>query len=156
MQPNRAGALLVALSLPCLSMGPAYAGERTLEFLLVTRDLEVRTLDAPNIEGESITIAKAFGVAVFKDGHVGIKDYVAAVDKHKDGGAAYGYSTYTFEDGSITARFDSVFGKHHCDYKILSGTGAYAGATGSGTCDGVHSPFKDTELLKVKLQITTP
>jgi len=158
MQFDRVCALLVALSLPCLSISSAYAGERTLEFLLVTRDLEERTLNASNIEDQTIVQVKAFGVAVFKDGRIGVKDYIATADVHKGAGTAYGYSTYTFDDGSITARFVSTFAAEsgHCDYKILSGTGAYTGATGSGTCDSVPSPFKDTDLLKVRLKISTP
>jgi hypothetical protein len=157
MQCNRASAVMVALSLS-LSMAAAHAAEKTLEFQLVTKYLDPRTLDAPNIEDQTITQSKAFGVAVFKDGRIGTKDYILANDKLKGAGTVFGYSTYTFDDGSITARFTGTFGPQgtHGDYKILSGTGAYAGATGSGTFDSVPNPFKSTGLYKVTLRLVTP
>jgi hypothetical protein len=159
MQCNRVSTVLVALSLSfSLSIGAAHAAEKTLEFQLVTKYLDPRTLDAPNVEDQTITQSKAFGVAVFKDGRIGTKDYIVANDKHKDAGTAFGYSTYTFDDGSVTARFTGTFGPQgtHGEYKILSGTGAYAGATGSGTFDSVPNPFKNIGLYKVKLQVVTP
>jgi hypothetical protein len=159
MQSNRASAIVVALILPLsLSMAAAHAGEKTLEFQLVTKYLDPRTLDAPNVEKQTITQSKAFGVAVFKDGRIGTKDFIVANDKHADAGTAFGYSTYTFDDGSVTARFTATFGPQgtHGEYKILAGTGAYAGATGSGTFDSIPNPFTSTGLYKVKLQIVTP
>jgi hypothetical protein len=141
-----------------LVMGIASAGERTLEFQLVTKYLDTRTMDAPNVEGQSIAHGKAFGVAVFRDGKIGTKEFIFARDRHKDSGSYYGYSTYTFEDGSVTARYVGSYDSEHshCDYTILSGTGTYSGATGTGTCDSVSNPFKDTGLYKVKLKINTP
>jgi hypothetical protein len=159
MQGKRAIAVQVALGLlVLLSMGLASAGERTLEFQLVTKYLDVRTMDAANVDGQSVSQGKAFGVAVFKDGKIGTKEFVFARDGHKDGGSYYGYSTYTFEDGSVTARYVGSYDSQHshCDYTILSGTGTYASARGTGTCDSVPNPFKDIGLYKVKLKITTP
>jgi hypothetical protein len=75
MQCCRAGATLLALVLPlALSMGPAYAGERTLEFQLVSKYMDVRPMEAVNVEGQTVTQGKAFGVAVFKDGRIGTKE----------------------------------------------------------------------------------
>ncbi len=106
---SRVSGALIALSVPLsLSMGAAYAGENTLEFQLVVKYLEPRTLDASNIEDQAITQAKGFGVAVFKDGRIGTKDFIMAVDKHKDAGTGFGYSTYKFEDGSIGALHDGI------------------------------------------------
>jgi hypothetical protein len=159
MQCNRASAIVVALILPfSLLTAAAHAGEKTLEFQLVTKYLDPRTLDAPNVEKQTITQSKAFGVAVFKDGRIGTKDFIVANDRHGDAGTAFGYSTYTFEDGSITARFTFTFDPQvgHGEYKILSGTGAYAGATGSGTFDRLPNPLTATGRYQVKLQIVTP
>jgi len=158
MQGNPAGAVLLALSLSFSLSIAAQAAEKTLEFQLVVKQLDPRTLDAPNVEGQTITQSKAFGVAIFKDGRIGTKDFIFARDGNKDAGTYYGYSTYTFDDGSITARYVGSYDSHggHCDYKILSGTGTYAGATGTGTCDTVPNPFKGAGLYKVKLQIVTP
>jgi hypothetical protein len=138
--------------------GAAPAAEKTLEFQLVTKNPDPRRDDAPNVDGQAITQSKAFGVAVFSNGRVGTKDYVYVSDVNKEGSTGFGYSTYYFDDGSVVARFVSTAGQKglHGDYRILSGTGAYAGATGTGTFDGVTNPFKNAGLLKVRLQITTP
>ncbi len=159
MQCSRASTVLVALSLSLsLSTGATYAGEKTLEFQLVANYLEPRTLAAKNIEDQTITQAKGFGVAVFKDGRIGTNDFILTADKQKGAGTAFGYGTYTFDDGSITERFTITFDPQgrHGDYKILSGTGAYAGATGSGTFDGIPNPFTADYLYKVRFQIVTP
>ena len=159
MQCSREKAVLGAVSLLLtFSMGAAYAGEKTLEFQLVTKFLEAQTLNAANMDDQTITQAKAFGVAVFKDGRIGTKDFIISIDEHKGAGTALGYSTYNFEDGSVTARFSGTFGpkSDHGDYKIVSGTGAYAGATGVGTYDGIANPFKGSGLYKIRLQIKTP
>ncbi len=76
--------------------------EKTLEFQVVTKYLELRTLDALNIEDQTITQAKGFGVAVFKDGRIGTLDFITVIDKRKSDGTGFGFTTYTFDDGSIT------------------------------------------------------
>jgi len=137
----------------------ALAGEKTLEFQLVTKYLDPRTIDVPNVEGQTITQSKAFGVGVFKDGKIATKDYVMAADSNKGAGTSYGYSTYTFDDGSsVTARFVYDFkpNQGHGDYTILSGTGAYAGATGTGTLDRAPTQFKGVGFFNIKLNIVTP
>jgi hypothetical protein len=150
-------ALIVAMAISVFS-GVAYAGEKTLEFQLITKWIDAQTLDAPNVENQVISQSKAFGVAVFKDGRLGTKDFIVGIDNNKGTGTAFGYSTYTFEEGSITARFAGTIGPQgrHGEYKILSGTGAYAGATGTGTYDSIPNPFKNTGLFNVRLQVTTP
>ena len=159
MQGNRTSVVLTALSLLLsLSVAPAHGGERTLEFQLVTKYLDLRALDAPNVEGQTITQGKAFGVAVFKDGRIGTKDFIFAGERKAGVGTGFGYSTYTFEEGSITARFTVNYNPegNRGEYKIVSGTGAYAGATGSGTFDALPNPLTAAARYKVKLQVVTP
>jgi hypothetical protein len=139
-------------------MGMALAGEKTLEFQLVTKYFEPRKLEVKNVEDQTVTQTKAFGVAVFKDGRIGTKDFITVIDNQKGAGTGFGYSTYTFDDGSVTARFTFTFDSKnvHGDYKVLSGTGAYAGSTGTGTFDNLPNPYTGDRLLKVKLQLVTP
>ena len=84
----------------------AVAGEKVLEFMLVTKAIDVRAIDVANVENQSIAQGRFFGVATFKDGRIAVKDFVYDFDSNKGAGPFYGYSTYTFDDGSsITARF---------------------------------------------------
>ena len=67
--------------------------------------------------------------------------YQRAGELIKGSGPLRGYSTYTFDDGSsITASFtgEVTEGLSHGLYTILSGTGAYANATGAGSFDGIR------------------
>ena len=73
----------------------ALAGEHVLEFKLVTKPLDVKVTEAANIEGQSVASGKYFGVAIFKDGRIGVKDFVNTTDMLKGSGPFLGYSTYT-------------------------------------------------------------
>ncbi len=154
-----AGAVVAALTSPLsLSIGAAYAGEKTLDFQLLVKYFEPRTLEAKNIEDQTLTQSKGFGVAVFKDGRIGTLDFIMTMDKQKDTLTASGYGTYTFDDGSITERFTLTGGPQgvHGDYKILSGTAAYAGATGSGSIDSAPNPYTADRLYNATLRVMTP
>lgn len=146
--------------LSVLASVSAHAAEENLEFKLVTKPLDVKMLEAPSIPGQSVMTMKAFGVAHFKDGRVAAKDFIYTQDVSKGAGLFFGYSTYTFEDGSsLVARFEGKLepGKPmHGDYTVLSGTGKYAGAKGKGTFDAAPADWKGAaHLYDGKFQIST-
>ncbi len=160
MSKQTPGAILL-FAITC-AVGPtATAADHALDFKLVIKPLEVKGLEAPNVEGQVVFLNKMYGVAAFKDGRTASKEFIFSGDYNKGSGPFLGYSTYQFEDGStIVARFagtqragQPVRG----EYTVISGTGVYAGAKGSGSFDGVPHKFTGgVNLLSGKFAISTP
>jgi hypothetical protein len=153
------GILVSAAALFATPTAPL-AGEQNLEFKFVVMPTDVKVAQAPNIDGQVLSAGKFFGVAYFKDGRVAVKDFISAGDLMKGLGPIKGYSTYTFEDGSaITASYTGEIKETglHGDYTILSGTGLYDKATGTGSFDSVPTKWKDgATLLTGKFDVKTP
>jgi hypothetical protein len=153
----------VSAFLGAAALAPAsgsFAGEQVLEFKLITHGVDVKEVQAPNIEGRVLGTGNLFGVAFFKDGRIAAKDFVGGYDTLKGEGRYWGYSTYTFEDGSsINASYvaESKGGKFHGDYTILSGTGMYDKATGTGSFDALPTKWTDGAFLfDGKFDVKTP
>lgn len=157
-QTSSAAVLLTVLA--CAFGQAAHAGEQVLDFKLVTTPIEVKTLEAKQVEGQTVGLMKAFGVASFRDGRVASKEFIFNWDYNKGSGPFFGYSTYTFEDGSsITARFSGALRAGQPmrgEYVVLSGTGAFTGAKGTGAFDAVTHKLSGGNLFNGKLTITTP
>ena len=102
------------------------------------------------------------GATVSPDGTIGTKDFSVKEDQN---GKGAGHSTYYFPDGSIvtsdsfvdtsTQTGGHVVGK----IQIVSGAGAYQGATGAGSFEGDwgdKSPLKGAGLYNIELGVKTP
>jgi hypothetical protein len=129
----------------------ALAADQTLKFKLVTFYM-----------GEKDGEAHMVGVSVSPDGKIGTKDFF---DKQGENGASTGHSTYYFPEGSLVANYSTVStetttGGHIVGkYQVVSGTGAYRGATGGGSIDGDwgdKSPLKNASLFNIESDVKTP
>jgi hypothetical protein len=153
-------AVAVAFAAVSLLSRDLLAADQNLEFRLVVMPVEVKTFEIANVEGQNVSLMKMSGVAFFKDGRIASKNFVFNTDYNKGSGPFFGYSTYQFEDGSsLTARFAGTqrAGQPvHGEYTVLSGTGAYVGAKGSGTFDAAPHKLTGASLLNGKFSITTP
>src|SRR5262249_18280438 len=85
-----------------LTASVAFAGEQVLEFKLVTFRIDPKVLEAPNIDGQTITASKAFGVAYFKDGRVAAKELIFST-KLRHGSGPLQYLTKLEEGTEIPA-----------------------------------------------------
>jgi hypothetical protein len=110
--------------------------------------------------GQTALLMKMHGVAYFSDGKIASKHFIYSADLNKGAGPFYGYSTYQFQDGSsISARFagDLKTGEpQHGEYTVVSGTGAFANAKGTGYFDAMDHKFTGASLYNGKFKITTP
>jgi hypothetical protein len=135
---------------------PVAAEEQTLRFKLVTQQLgEPREL--PEIGGHKVSVGEYMGVAVFEDGRIAHKRFVDVSDDTAQAGSFKGYSTYTFQNGdaltlSYTGGWDTNGLKG--DYQLISGTGAFEGATGTGSIKGVDEPWDEAYLLEGEFRLT--
>lgn len=138
----------------------AIAADKTLDFRLITKRLEGTQTVAKNVEGQSSGLFKIFGVAYFSTGQIAVKEFVHSQDFIKGSGPFSGYSTYTFEDGaSLTVKYTGnlIPGKPmHGDYVVLSGTGIYEGATGTGYFESAPHKYPDGAYYVGQLKIHTP
>jgi hypothetical protein len=143
--------LVSALALLIGSNVMAVAADQTLKFKLVAFYVDQK-------DGEIHMV----GATVSPDARIGTKDFSVKEDQN---GKGTGRSTYYFPDGSIvttdsfvdtaTQTGGHVVGK----IQIVSGTGAYQGATGGGPFDGDwgdKSPLKVAGLFNIELDVTTP
>lgn len=127
-----------------------------LKFRLVTHPLS-EPVDIPAIGGHQLVLKHYTGVAVFEDGRIAHKDFVDVSDETPDKGDFKGYSTYTFENGdSLTLSYVGDWDDQGArgTYELLSGTGAYAGATGTGSFQSADEPWDEASLFTGSIQVT--
>jgi hypothetical protein len=135
------------------------AAEVTLKFRLVTTDASATMLPVKEVAGRTIGAHDAVGVAVFEDGRLAFKRFVYTEDGTENEGNAHGYSTYTFENGdSLSAKFDTSWGAQGLQgtYQVLSGTGGYAGATGTGSFGTTTFPWEGANRFDGSFTLELP
>ena len=153
-----AGLTAACLSAAILALIPAaaHAQSKTLSFKLVVMGAgpAVTVSETP---GNKISTRPMTGVAMLPDGTLALKSFVNTADEAEDHGSYQGYSTYTMQNGdSLTLSYTGGWDAKgdHGIYKVLSGTGAYAGATGTGRFDGVDVPaWKEAFVYDVRIDL---
>ena len=142
---------LTAALLAAASATPGFAEQQTLKFRLVTKELTSTVHEVENVPGRSVSLATYAGFAVFEDGRIAYKDFMDTSDGSGEDGTFVGYSTYSFENGdALTAKYTGSWSAEGLvgEYEVLSGEGAYAGATGTGRFEAVDSPWDKANLLE--------
>jgi hypothetical protein len=143
----------------CLAAGSAAAEEQTLRFRLVVSLTDVAFTEFAAAPGAMIGAGEAVGVAIFEDGRIAFKNFVVSIDETEAAGSARGYSTYTFENGdSLTLSFTNDWTAEGSsgDYVLLSGTGAYEGAKGTGHFEAVEDPWENAEMFEGSFTLDVP
>ncbi len=147
---------LAALTLTAIVwVGPLTAEEQNFKYHLVTIDLTSSEVDVPNADGHRLDLGKYAGVAVFEDGRIAFKEFVYAGDNTKDGSSGIGYSTYTFQNGDML-NFRFSYEGSGGDYELISGTGAYEGATGTGRFDWIDSNWENATEWEASWTLDVP
>jgi len=116
-------------------------------------------MDVANVPGQAVGAGKYVGFAVFEDGRIAFKNFVAMTDSAGEKGSYGGYSTYTFQNGdAITLKFIGGWTPESDggDYEVLSGTGAFKGASGTGRFEAAKNPWKDANLYKCSITLKLP
>ncbi|MEE9590039.1 MAG: hypothetical protein V3V97_18695 [Hyphomicrobiaceae bacterium] len=131
--------------------GSVAAEEQTLKFRLVTTKISGSFMDVANVKGRSVGAGEYAGVAIFEDGRIAYKNFVLMMDSTDEKGSYSGYSTYTFQNGdALTLKFTGGWSSEGDggDYEVLSGTGAFKGASGTGRFDAMKEPWEGANLAK--------
>jgi len=139
-----------------LMIGSVAAQAETLQGRLITRTISATFMDAPGVEGSSVGAGHYAGVAVFEDGRLADKQFVLNMDNRGAEGSYSGYATYTFQNGdALTMKFTGGWQPDGGggDYEILSGTGAYKGATGTGRFEAVNEPWEKANLWDLTIRV---
>lgn len=148
-----------ALAFLATTVTAADAEDLTLGFRLVVHTIEATVFEAPGLEGHVIGVDNAKGTAVFDDGRLADKTYVSGIDLDKGVGSGFGYSVYSFLDGSsITASFEATINEDGVVgvYTVLGGTGKYDGATGTGSFQTAGTSWENAGLLDGEFNLVLP
>jgi hypothetical protein len=151
-----AGAASVAA---CLVAGSAAAEEQTLRFRMVVSFTNVAFSENPGLPGHTVGAGEAVGIAVLEDGRIAFKTFVISNHGTEQEGSYTGYSTYTFENGdalnlSFTGGWSPEGDKG--DYKVVSGSGAFEGATGTGHFEAVEEAWGNASLYEGSFTLDVP
>lgn len=109
--------------------------------------------------GRTLKLSKLNGVATCEDGRLLQAQIMQTELRSSANSLLSGYAVYSFENGdTITVQIRGTESKNSAaiDYTIIAGSGSYVEATGMGSVHSVESPWKNTALFNLSLEILHP
>ena len=136
----------------------ASAEEQTLRFRVVLTKVSTESLEVASQPGRNMSLERVVGVAVFEDGRIAFKVVTGTTDGTAEQGSYTGYATYTFENGdSLTVKYGGEWpSETGGTAEVLSGTGAYAGATGTAKFITVEDPWEEANIDEGTFTLNVP
>jgi hypothetical protein len=133
--------LMVAAAL-CAIPAAAFADE-TLKFRSVYHVTSVQSQDVGDIDGHTMSLARASGLASLPDGSVATDNFTATTDYVKGTGPFFLHGIITFSDGSAlfyqsngSVTVEGAKTDNKGTITILGGRGRFQGAKGDGSFAG--------------------
>jgi hypothetical protein len=143
--------LLVTAAVMCAIPATGFADE-TLKYRIVQHITSATTQDVGDVDGHTMTLLKAQGVALFPDGTIGQVTVVSNTDYIRGNGNFFANSGVIFSDGSAIwvnglgrATVKGQTTELTQPLTIIGGKGRYAGAKGDGMATGTRlQPLPNT------------
>lgn len=137
----------------------AHAKELDIDCRLVHHSV-VDTATNTAVEGVAVRAIRNVGMCVFPDGRLAEKNFVAGMSTRKGGaeGDYAGFSVYALENGdALSVRFEGGWGPkgNQGRYTVMGGSGAFTGATGDGTIEGLKSPWPSAQVMRIRIKVKT-
>jgi hypothetical protein len=142
-----------------LATGAVSAEEQILRYKLVVTFTKNAEMQLASIPDRSLAAHEAVGVALFEDGRMAFKRFVVSDAGGEEDGSFLGLSTYTFENGdALTLKFSGGWTPEGQSgtYVVLSGKGAFEGATGTGEFHSLNEAWEDADLLQGSFTLDVP
>ena len=115
----------------------------------------------PEIGGHKVVVGRVhWALPMFEDGRIAHKHFVDVSDDTAKSGEFKGYSTYTFAERRLAhAELHRRLERQAAlpdDYKVIAGTGAFAGATGTGHFEAADEKWEKAMLWDGSFSLTLP
>lgn len=138
----------------------AHAQDESLKCRLLSKAISDTNYTLPGENG-SISAFRDTGICVTEQGKLFDKNFVAVNTAKSDfsEGQYKGFSSYTDEEGNtLLLEFTGAWGTggNIGEYTVLSGSGKYQGASGTGTIKGMDSPWESTSWFEIEINLVLP
>ena len=145
----------------------AQAGEKTVKYKIVSSTTKIEVVPVPDVKGHAVGLLEKRGVAIYENDEIAAYHTRVTFDSIKgQGGLFWGYSDYTFADGSTKiSKYQGTTtlppGEKLRSFKgegiYIKGTGRFEGIKGKLSFAGKYiTPYtKDKTKGDVVLEVTS-